>query len=205
MDDKASVLGILEAVEYLLASGFEPSRTIYLAFGHDEESGGNDGAAKIAGLLQSRGVELEYVLDEGLNIFNGIIAGVSAPVALIGIAEKGYLSVQLTAESLGGHSSAPPAQTPITVLSRALQRLEVRPFPTRLSQPTREMFEFLGPEMSWTKRLALANLWLFDPLVRKQLASSPLTNAAIRTTLAPTIINSGVQENILPTKAEAVI
>ena len=150
MDDNAAVLAILEAVEYLLASGFEPSRTLYLAFGHDEEIGGNDGAAKIAGLLQSRGVELEYVLDEGLNIFNGIIAGVSAPVALIGIAEKGYLSVQLTAESLGGHSSAPPAHTAITVMSRALQRLEVRPFPTRLSEPTREMFEVLGPDMSWT-------------------------------------------------------
>jgi len=205
MDDKAAVLGILEAVEYLLASGFEPSRTLYLAFGHDEEIGGNDGAAKIAGLLQSRGVELEYVLDEGLNIFNGIIAGVSAPVALIGIAEKGYLSVQLTAESLGGHSSAPPAHTAITVMSRALQRLELRPFPTRLSEPTREMFEFLGPEMSWTKRLALANLWLFDPLLRKQLTRSPLTNALVRTTMTPTMINAGVKENVLPTKASAVI
>jgi carboxypeptidase PM20D1 len=39
------------------------------------------------------------VLDEGLNIFNGIIDGVSAPVALIGIAEKGYLSLQLIAAS----------------------------------------------------------------------------------------------------------
>ena len=78
-----------------------PSRTVYLAFGQDEEIGGNDGAAKIAGLLQSHGVELEYVLDEGLNIFNDIIDGVSAPVALIGIAEKGYLSLQLTAASPG--------------------------------------------------------------------------------------------------------
>ena len=115
-------MGILEAVEYLLTSGFEPSRTVYLAFGQDEEIGGNDGAAKIAGLLQSRGVELEYVLDEGLNIFNGIIDDISAPVALIGIAEKGYLSLQLTAASPGGHSSAPPTHTAISVMSRALPR-----------------------------------------------------------------------------------
>jgi carboxypeptidase PM20D1 len=79
------------------------------------------------------------------------------------------------------------------------------PFSSQLNGPARQMFEFLGPEMAWTKRLALANLWFFDPLVRKQLASSPLTNAAIRTTLAPTIITSGIQENVLPTKAAAVI
>ncbi len=205
MDNKASVMGLLEAVEHLLESGFEPQRTVYLAFGHDEEIGGNDGAAKIAGLLHSRGVELEYVLDEGLNIFNGIVPGISAPVALIGVAEKGYLTLQLTAESPGGHSSAPSEHTAITVISRSLQRLEARPFPTRLSEPTREMFEFLGPEMSWTKRLALANLWLFDPLLKNQLTRSPLTNALVRTTMTPTIFHAGVKENALPTKASAVI
>jgi carboxypeptidase PM20D1 len=205
MDDKGSIMAIMEAAENLLASGFEPQRTIYLAFGHDEEVGGNSGAANIAAMLRSRGVELEFVLDEGLNILNGIISGVSSPVALIGIAEKGYLTIRLTAEGAGGHSSIPPADTAIGAMSRGLNKLLATPFPSQLNGPARQMFEFLGPEMAWTKRLALANLWLFDPLVRKQLASSPLTNAAIRTTLAPTIINSGVQENVLPTRAVAVL
>ena len=96
MDDKASVLGILEAVERLLAEGFQPARTIYLAFGHDEEIGGKNGAARIAATLAARHVQLEYVLDEGMNILAGIIDGVAAPVALIGVAEKGYLSIELT-------------------------------------------------------------------------------------------------------------
>lgn len=205
MDDKASVMGILEAVEYLLKEGFAPERTIYLAFGHDEEIGGNSGAAKIAELLTSRRVELEYVLDEGMNILSGIIDGVSSPVALIGIAEKGYSSLQLTANSPGGHSSIPPADTAIGTLSRALQRLDAAPFPAKLRGPTRQMFEFLAPEMSWDKKLALANLWLFEPLVKKQLSASPLTNAILRTTVAPTIFNAGVQENVLPTQASAVV
>jgi len=205
IDDKASVMGILEAVENLLAKGFQPQRTVYLAFGHDEEIGGARGAAKIAELLRSRGVELEYVLDEGLNIFTGIIPGVTASVALIGVAEKGYLSLQLTVETAGGHSSAPPRRTAIGIISRAIQRLEARPFPSRLSGPTRQMLEFLGPEMAWYNKLALANLWLFGPLVRKQLAASPLTNAAIRTTVAPTLFNAGVKDNVLPAKATAVI
>jgi carboxypeptidase PM20D1 len=205
MDDKGSVMAIMEAAENLLASGFEPQRTIYLAFGHDEEVGGNSGAANIAAALRSRGVELEFVLDEGLNILNGIISGVSSPVALIGIAEKGYLTIRLTVEGAGGHSSIPPADTAIGVMSRGLHKLQATPFSSQLNGPTRQMFEFLGPEMVWTRRLALANLWLFDPLVRKQLVSSPLTNAAIRTTLAPTIINAGVQENVLPTRAVATL
>lgn len=205
MDDKASVMGLLEAVEHLLANGFEPQRTIYLAFGHDEEIGGSAGAAQIAVLLRSRSIELEFVLDEGLNIFDGVIAGIAAPAALVGIAEKGYLSLQLTAASTGGHSSTPPAHTAIGALSGALQRLDARPFPARLTAPAREMFEFLGPEMGWSKKLVLANLWLFEPLLKKQLSRSPLTNALIRTTVAPTMIHAGVKENVLPTAASAVI
>ena len=205
MDDKGSVLAILEAVEHLLAAGFSPRRTIYLAFGHDEEIGGHDGAAKIAERLRARGVELEFVIDEGMNIFDGVIAGVAAPVALIGIAEKGYLSLRLTVETTGGHSSIPPGDSAIALMSRALQRIDAAPFPSRLDGPTREMFEFLGPEMAWSQKLALANLWLFDPLVRKQLARSPLTNAVIRTTIAPTMFNAGVKENVLPTTAAAVV
>jgi len=205
MDDKVSVLGILEAVEYLLSAGFRPQRTIYLAFGHDEEIGGHNGAAKIAELLRARGVELEYVLDEGMNVVDGIIPGIAAPAALIGIAEKGYLSLELSVETAGGHSSIPPIDTAIGIISRALQRLEAAPFPARLSGPTRRMLEFLGPEMAWPQRLALANLWIFDPLVTKQLAASPLTNAIIRTTLAPTLFNAGINEYILPTQASAVV
>ena len=205
MDDKASVLGILEAVEHLLIDGFQPQRTVYLAFGHDEEIGGANGAAKIADTLAARRVQLEYVLDEGMNILGGIIDGVAAPVALIGVAEKGYLSVELSANAVGGHSSIPANDNAIGRISRALQRLDAAPFQASLRGPTRAMFEYLGPEMGWTQKLLLANLWLFEPLVANQLSKSPLTNAILRTTLAPTIFSAGVKENVLPTQARAVI
>jgi carboxypeptidase PM20D1 len=205
MDDKVSVLAILEAVEHLVSAGFQPQRTVYLAFGHDEEIGGNNGAAKIAATLAARKVELEYVLDEGMNILSGIIDGVTAPVALIGVAEKGYLSVELNADAPGGHSSIPAAENPISRVSRALQRLEAAPFPAKLREPTRAMFDFLGPEMDWNKKLVFANLWLFEPMVASQLSRSPLTNAILRTTLAPTMLNSGVKDNVLPSQARAVI
>ncbi|MGE5217861.1 MAG: M20 family peptidase [Chloroflexota bacterium] len=205
MDDKGSVLAILEAAEHLLRAGFSPQRTIYLAFGHDEEIGGRDGAGKIAERLRRRGIEFEFVIDEGMNIFDRIIAGITAPVALIGVAEKGYLSLRLRVETAGGHTSIPPADSAIALMSRALQRLDAAPFPSHLSGPTRAMFDFLGPEMAWGQKLLLANLWLFDPLVRKQLARSPLTDALIRTTITPTIFNAGVKDNVLPTTATAVV
>lgn len=205
MDDKGSLMASLEAVEWLIQQGYQPERTVYLAFGHDEETGGHNGAAKIAALLQARQLQFEYILDEGSNILSGLLQNVSAPVALIGIAEKGYLSLALTAESAGGHSAVPPADSAISKLSLALAALATSPFPSRLSEPTRQMLESLGPHMALPERVLLANLWLFEPVIRHQLARSPLTNAAIRTTVAPTLITGGIQENVLPSNARAVV
>ncbi|NIM04057.1 MAG: M20/M25/M40 family metallo-hydrolase, partial [Armatimonadetes bacterium] len=115
---------ILEAVERLLADNFKPRRTLYLAFGHDEESGGFTGAARIARLLKARNVQPEFILDEGGMITKGILIGVTSSVALIGVAEKGYMSVELTVESAGGHASTPPRQTAIGILSAAIHRIE---------------------------------------------------------------------------------
>lgn len=205
LDDKVGVLGILEAVELLLAQGFEPQRTIYLAFGHDEEIGGRNGAVKLAALLQSRGLTFDYILDEGSAIADGILPGVASPVALIGIAEKGLLSVELTVETEGGHSSSPPPQTAIGILGRAISRLEENQMPGSIKGVVGQMFQFVGPEMAFGKKLVFANLWLFRPLVERQMAAQPSTNAAMRTTTAVTIIEGGVKENVLPSKARAVV
>lgn len=205
MDDKSGVLGILEAVEMLVVQGFQPTRTVYLAFGHDEEVGGSEGAVKIAELLRSRNVELEYVLDEGLAITDGIVPDIARPVALIGIAEKGFVSLELSVEVEGGHSSMPPPQSAIGILSTAINRLEKNPMPASIEGVEREMFNYLGPEMPFGKRMAIANLWLFKPMVQRTLSASPSTNASIRTTTAATIIEAGLKENVLPSKARAVL
>ena len=205
MDDKAAVVGLLEAVEKLLADGFAPRRTILLAFGHDEEVGGGHGAVAIARLLGERKVAPAFVLDEGLAVTDGIVSDVPAPVALIGIAEKGYLSVELTVESEGGHSSTPPPETGVGILAAAIHALERHRLPAAIVGPARRLFEFLGPEMGLTSRVALANLWLFGPLVRSRLADAPETDALIRTTTAPTMLEGSVKENVLPVRARGVV
>jgi carboxypeptidase PM20D1 len=205
LDDKGSLLAILEAVENLLKRGFQPAHTVLLAFGHDEETGGSRGAAKMAGVLQSRGTRVRYVLDEGLVVTEGIVPGLDAPAALVGIAEKGYASVELSAESPGGHSSMPPPQTAIGIVAAAVQAVQSRPMPAALSGPCAGLFEHLGPEMRLPYRLLFANRWLFERVIVGQLEKSPTTNAIVRTTAAATIIEGGVKDNVLPAHARAVI
>ncbi len=205
LDDKSCVLGILEAVERLLDEGFQPHQNIFLAFGHDEEVGGHAGAAKVADLLNERGIEMDYVLDEGLSIVKGLFPDIDRPVALVGIAEKGYLSIELCAQSEGGHSMMPPAHTAIGILSAAIGRIEQDKLPARMTDPVRQMFSSLAPGMPFGMRAVFANLWLFGGLVKKKLSADPKTNAIVRTTAAPTIFHAGVKENILASEARAVV
>jgi carboxypeptidase PM20D1 len=204
LDDKASVLSLLEACEALLAQGYQPQRTIYLAFGHDEEVGGMHGAAGIAALLQQRSVRLELALDEGLAVTEGIIPKVTRPVAMIGVAEKGYLCLELSVETSGGHSSMPVSETAIGILSAAVARLERHPMPPRRDSPVFQMLQRLAPEMPFPLRTLLGHPGLFSGLIQRQLAASPTMNAILRTTTAPTILQAGVKENVLPTRARAI-
>ncbi|MDX1389574.1 MAG: M20/M25/M40 family metallo-hydrolase, partial [Acidobacteriota bacterium] len=203
--DKVAVLGILEAVETLLADGFTPARTICLAFGHDEEIDGLAGAAAIVKHFEDAGTRFEFVLDEGMLIVEGIIPGLDPAAALIGLSEKGFANVTLTVRSTGGHSSIPPSETAVGILSNAIARLEATPMEPRLDGPTREMFRWVAPEMSFGMRLVMGNLWLTGPLVRSQLAAAPATNAAIRTTAAPTMLQGSPKANVLAGEASAVI
>jgi carboxypeptidase PM20D1 len=205
LDDKVGVMAILEAVEILLKQEFRPRQMILLAFGHDEEIGGQEGAARIAALLKSRGVRVKYALDEGMVITHGVVPGLNPPAALIGIAEKGYASVELTAVSPGGHSSMPPPQTAAGIVAAAVAALESHPMPAALDGPMAQMFDRLAPEMPFWRRLPLWNRWLFDALIVGQLESLPTTNATLRTTTAATIIEAGVKDNVLPARARAVV
>jgi carboxypeptidase PM20D1 len=199
-------VALLEAVEMLLEEGFSPQRTLMFAFGHDEEVGGYRGAVKIAALLKDRGLVFEYALDEGGAIVTqGMFPGVSEPIALVGIAEKGFLSVELSVQGKGGHSSIPPRHTAVGILSSAIHRLEEQPFPSRIEGATQMLFESLATQMPFGKRMILANLWLFEPLVKRRLEGEPFTNAMIRTTVAATMIEGGVKASVLPLQTKAVV
>lgn len=205
IDDKASMLAILETIETLLLSGVKPERDIYLAFGHDEEVGGEHGAKAIAERLANRGVFPEMVLDEGGFVLNNVVPGVPVPVALVGVAEKGYLNISLTAKGTPGHSAMPPARTAPGLLARAMLRLEDQPMPVEYGGATQQLFDATSGYMSFSYRILFANLWLFKPLLLEQLAASASTNAVVRTTMAVTLLKAGVKDNVLAPEATANI
>lgn len=205
LDDKSSVVSILEAIEILLKRGVTPRRTVHVALGHDEEVGGTRGGRALAERITADGVSPALVVDEGGAITRGALPGLHTPLAVVGVAGKGYLSLELTAEQPGGHSSVPPTQTSIEVLNKALSRLQAEPLPARLSGVTGTMFDYLAPEMDLPMRTILANRWLSAPALRWVLNRRPATRAAVRTTTVPTRLDAGVKDNVIPSTARAVV
>ena len=205
LDDKGSVAAIMESVSLLLAQGYTPQRSIILAFGHDEEVGGERGAAAISQYLADAKVQPWMVLDEGGLVLHEAPFPIDQPLALVGTKEKGYLSVKITASTTGGHSSMPPKQTAIFTLAEVLQRIQAAPFPAAIDGPAEQMFDWLAADMRWPEKLLFANRWLFSPLIIYSLERSDGGNALIRTTIAPTMLSAGSKDNVLPETASVVI
>lgn len=205
IDDKVSVIGIIEAVEQLLHQNFTPKRTMYFAFGHDEEIGGRQGAVAIAKYLKDQNIIAEYVLDEGGVIADGLVPDLTKEVALVGVAEKGYLTLNLDVRIEGGHSSMPGPETAIDVMAKAIAALKQNPLPAKITKPLEGFMEYLGPEMPLKNKIVFANKSLLEPLILKIYESSASSNALIRTTTSPTIFNSGVKDNIIPLTASATV
>jgi len=205
LDDKTAMISILEAVEKLLSEGYQPERTICLSFGHDEEVSGLRGAKMIASRLKDRGVEPEYVLDEGMAVTVGMVPMMPRPVAVIGAAEKGYLSVKLSVEMAGGHSSMPEKESAFIVLNSAIDNLVDHPMKARISGPVNDFIRYIGPEMPFYAKAIFANKWLFKGIILNIYSGSASGNALVRTTMAPTIFRTGIKDNVIPTKAEAII
>jgi len=205
LDDKSGVIGMLEAVTYLLKDGFQPTRTIYLSFGHDEEVGGPEGAAAVAAFLKEKQVQLAWSLDEGSFLFKGMYPGVDTLVAAINVAEKGSITLDIIATAAGGHSSMPPRNNAISDLAQAITRLHENPIPGGLEGLSAKMFNVISRYMPFSTKALFANPWLFGPLIEKQLSASPTTNAMLRTTTAPTMLSGSIKTNVLPIEAIATV
>jgi carboxypeptidase PM20D1 len=205
VDDKGSLISILEGVSYLLGQGYDPERTIYLYFS-DEEEILCAAADKVVQYFKDNNIHLEAVFDEGGAILSqAFTPAIPYPVAVIGLAEKGYLDLEVSTQAQGGHSATPLAQTTIGIVNKAVTKLEEDPFAPKFEGLQREFFENLGRHMGFRDRFLMANYWLFKPFLVKQLSWSPDTNAFIRTTSAATVFNAGIQSNVVPAEAKAIV
>lgn len=201
IDDKFQVMALLETTEKLLKENFTPALDIYFAFGHDEEISGEQGAQKIAEYLKTKNLEFDMVLDEGGVMVKDVFPGITKTIAFISTAEKGDMNIEMAVFEKGGHSSVPPKETAIDILSKAIIKLNKHPMPASLQEPTIEMLSILAPHFDGTTRFAIRHRRLFRKKILKKLSDNPGTNALIRTVISTTMLRGGAKENSLPTFA----
>jgi carboxypeptidase PM20D1 len=204
LDVKCGVIGIMAAVEQLASEGFSPTRDIYLAFGHDEEVGGQDGNAAIAHQFEQQGIRFAFVLDEGGAILDQVVPGIDRPVAFVAIAEKRSADCVMTAQGAGGHGSM-PGRSAIINLAQAITRIDQKPMPARMTDATARLFDYLASEMPFVERTVIANRPLLGSLLRRQLAGKPSTDAVIRSTINVTNLATATASNQSATVATATI
>ncbi len=204
IDCKATLNALFASANTLLENHFTPERTIYFYFGDDEE-GGYHTAKLGSAYFKDHHIRLESVYDEGGVISENMVPDVPMTLGLIGVGEKGYLDLRFTAHAIGGHSSMPSAHTAIGDLSAAINTLMIHPFPANLNGTMQDFLQHIAVPMPFYKRAALTNTWLFSPLIIKRFNQSPVMSSMIRTTQAPTIINAGNKENVLPATASAIV
>lgn len=208
LDMKNHLIAVLESVESLLAEGFEPERTVYLCFGHDEEivAAPTSGAGSIAAVLKERGVHLDSVIDEGGAILNLHVGNIlNKKLAGVGIAEKGYADYRVSVSAKGGHSSQPPEHTALGALADVIKDIEGHQFKAKMPAFVYELFTKIGKNVSYPARIVTCNLWLLKPLITAVMKKIPPAASLIHTTTAVTMAEGSPAANVLPQKASVTV
>ena len=206
VDDKGALVTLLDAVENLLAQGVTPARPVLISLGGDEETEGPSAKA-VSEELYARGIRPWLVLDEGGAVVGAPLPGLDQPSAMVGVAEKGAVTVTLTAVAPPGHASTPRrAPSAPERLAKALTRLRKNPFPKRLNSTARTMFAAYESVATGRAKALVTLAPKLGPLTARALATLGGEPAAVvQTTLAVTMLDSGTAHNVIPNTASATL
>lgn len=190
LDDKSAVLGQLEAIELALERGFAPKRSLYLAFSHDQIRGGDAGTQALAEHFKQQGLRFSMILGEGMNITLDLVPEIDAPIASVGLSERGTAVFLI--------EGAPGSTVEQARLEAAQRRLEENPLPAEFSGPAVHQFEYLAADFPFMLRLILANRWLFGGMIESQITSAKGGGALIRSLVTSTRLPADYQQFELP-------
>jgi len=165
---RAHVVSLLEALEALLNEGYLPGGDLMLAFSFDGLSGGA-GAAAIAAHLKARDIIPCFVLDYGgyatMDAFRTYLPK-GAPLALIGITEKGELHGVVTADQNVSCRKRHALLRPMDALLAAGAQLTRRPHHAKLCNASVQMLKALGEKAPLLQRWLVSHPTLTFPLIR---------------------------------------
>lgn len=207
IDMKSMLISIMEAADTLLAKGYVPNQDIYFAFGQDEEVSGRHGAVKIAEYFNNKGIRFDAVYDEGGFVTSpkSVLPQVDKAIALIGVAEKGFLTLEIKVNGTGGHSSMPPTKGSLVLAAEIIDKLNTEQMPATLIPPIENFLHNIGGAMDFKSRMAISNKWLLGNALLKSLSKNPGSNALIRTTTAITMAHSSDAPNVLSASTEITV
>ncbi|MFC8943339.1 M20/M25/M40 family metallo-hydrolase, partial [Streptomyces griseoincarnatus] len=208
LDDKGGLVAVLDAVETLLGEGFVPERDIWLFFGADQETAGESAQTAVRRMYEL-GVRPWLVIDEGGGVVTDAFPGLDRQTALVGVAEKGLVGVNLYTTDVGGHAATPGRRTATARLARAVTRASRYRHAARVNAPTVEMLERVAPGAKGFKGALLRMV--------TRLASGPLRKvgawmlagggpeawATVRTTVAVTELEGSSGANVAASSARA--
>ncbi|WP_320957699.1 M20/M25/M40 family metallo-hydrolase [Enterocloster asparagiformis] len=200
LDCKSMIMGQFEALEALIAEGYEPKQDIYLAYGYNEEVGTTTecpSARLICEHLKAQGVRLGLVIDEGGEIVSGSTAGVKGLLGNIAVAEKGFASMEVYKTGKAGHLAMPGHNCVMADLARVLVKIADYPRPYRVTAPMAMQYKLLAESVDEYKTY-YENIDSHMDWLIPRLEADPRTGAKFQTTLAMTMASGSPSTSSLP-------
>jgi acetylornithine deacetylase/succinyl-diaminopimelate desuccinylase-like protein len=196
--------GTIDALALLLLqrTGLQLRRDVIFLGTADEETGGALGAGWMVAHHLARLGDAEFVLNEGGNIE---ILPNGARAYAVAVSEKTPCWLRLTTSGPAGHGSAPPRQTAVTRLIRALERIRTHAPQIRVTPEVQAYYAAIAGTQSPPRRARYRNLRaaLQDKSFRKEFLQNPHDAALVRNTITPTVLAASTKTNVIPHSASA--
>ena len=210
IDTKTPLFAELQAVEELIAEGYDfEGINLYIGSSDNEEVSG-DGMVLATEYFKANGIRFDVVLDEGGAITEGQIPGVKCKSAVVAVHEKSrhYYKCTLSSEQLGHGGFGKAADSAALNMSRFIAEVDgAKIYKGHFYPEVKATFTRHVPYMSFPMNLLFGNIGLFSSLIKKIMMSIPAASAMLSTSLSFQTVFAGNPDepNFRAKSAEAVM